>query len=93
MDGQETDGALPRVAQDIVSQVNPHVVAMLLKEDSKDGGFRRLQSGLFSGVLHRLRSLAKLRLLPSMYGSDLSQAAAVTLMQRPCDGQATVMFM
>ena len=37
------------------------------------GPFRRIESALSNDVLHRLRMLAKLRLLPAMYGSDIKK--------------------
>ena len=66
------------VTQDIVSQVNPHVVAWLdqhAEVAAQFNVFRRLESYFSSDVLHRLQGLAKLRLLPAMFGSDLKSMA------------------
>ncbi|KAL1515922.1 hypothetical protein AB1Y20_002536 [Prymnesium parvum] len=63
------------VTQDIVSQVNPHIVATFNSHTAKvHGSFRRLESALTEDVLHRLRTLAKLRMLPAIYGADIKQA-------------------
>ena len=37
--------------------------------------FRRIESALSNDVVYRLRTLAKLRLLPAMYGNDINSAA------------------
>ena len=45
----------------------------------------RVQQHILADVLHRLRSLAKLRLLPAMYGPDISAA-----MQQKYTGDVTI---
>lgn len=62
------------VTQDIVSQVNPHISFTFSGQAAKFGWFRRLESALSADVLHRLRTLAKLRMLPAIYGADIKQA-------------------
>lgn len=55
------------VTQDIVSQVNPHIVATFTSHTAKVHSiFRRLESALLEDVLHRLRTLAKLQMLPAI---------------------------
>lgn len=55
------------VTQDIVSQVNPHIVPTFNTHSAKVHiSFRRLESALTGDVLHRLRMLAKLHMLPAI---------------------------
>lgn len=63
------------VTQNVVSQVNPHVSATAHGRTKQAySAFRRGQRALSSEVLYRLRILAQLRLLPAMYGRDISAA-------------------
>ena len=63
------------VTQNIVSQVNPHIVATMNSNRSNAySWFRRGQAVLSAEVLHRLRIIAKLRLLPAMFGRDITAA-------------------
>ena len=66
------------VTQDIVSQVNPHVVAMLhSRQPGASAAYsplHRVQQHFLGDVLHRLKYLARLRLLPAMYGQDITAA-------------------
>jgi predicted acylesterase/phospholipase RssA len=74
------------VTQNVVSQVNPHVVAMIhSRKGARYSMLHNLQQYISADVLHRLRSLAKLRLLPAMYGPDLTAA-----MQQRYTGDVTV---
>mmetsp|Transcript_1895 Transcript_1895/g.5176 ORF Transcript_1895/g.5176 Transcript_1895/m.5176 type:complete len:643 (+) Transcript_1895:1098-3026(+) len=64
------------VTQTVVSQVNPHVVLTMSKHRGSGFSlFHRLESALSADVLHRLQILAKLRLLPAMYGHDIKSIA------------------
>ena len=57
-------------------QVNPHVVALLNSHKGEAYSvFRAISSALSTDMLYRLRTLGKLRLLPAMYGPDLTAAA------------------
>jgi len=65
------------VTQTIVSQVNPHVVLTMKRHKGRatNSAFRRIESALSADVIYRLQMLAKLRLLPAMYGQDLKAIA------------------
>ena len=72
------------MTQDIVSQVNPHV-NMMLGSDSGErfSLFRRAFRAISSDVIQRLRFLAKLNLLPAMFGSvSISTTGDMMMAQR-----------
>ena len=65
----------PRGRAPRLSQVNPHIVATFNGHTAKvHSSFRRLESALSGDVLHRLRTLARLRMLPAIYGADIKRA-------------------
>ncbi len=63
------------VTQTVVSQVNPHIAIALSRKNPNHGApfnaLRRLEAALSYDIMSRLQILAKLRLLPAMYGPDL----------------------
>ena len=64
------------VTQIVVSQVNPHVVAMMnVHEGESYTLFRRLTSWLETDLFSRLQTLAALNLLPKLYGADIKAIA------------------
>ena len=80
------------MTQDIVSQVNPHV-AMLIEAGSGERYrlFRTSFRALSSDVLARLRFLAKLRLLPAMFGGDAISTTVSGAMAQRYTGDVTIL--
>ena len=64
------------VTQIVVSQVNPHVVAMMNAHEGESYTlFRRVTSWLETDLFSRLQTLAALNLLPKLYGADIKAIA------------------
>ena len=80
------------VTQDIVSQVNPHV-AMMIGSDSGErfSLFRASFRAISSDVLQRLRFLAKLNLLPAMFGSVSISTTGDMMMAQRYTGDVTIL--
>ena len=76
------------VTQDIVSQVNPHVVPLLSKlGDSKHHGafnwLRHAELALLPTMLEGMRALSSMQLLPAMFGSsNASKSTTLELNQK-----------
>ena len=80
------------VTQDIVSQVNPHVAMMICSDSGERFSlFRASFRAISSDVLQRLRFLAKLNLLPAMFGSVSISTTGDMMMAQRYTGDVTIL--
>jgi TAG lipase / steryl ester hydrolase / phospholipase A2 / LPA acyltransferase len=58
--------------QYIVSQVNPHIVPFIVKKEKKEGILSRLEYFSILELKSSVRKLAKLKLIPRIFGEDVT---------------------